>query len=266
MGVVFKCLFQPISGNILYDVQWYIDGMLLNNAKFTRISYSNINDTALLTKHWVNNFTMSFRVSCAVKAYNTTSGVKGEFIESYSFFAGIKPSQLRYLVTEGETVQISLEVTVPFSCPSVLNDAMKASHCRFQFYIWTPGEGQCVNGLTSNGVAFSDNPCGISFGYTDKTASISVTGYIDGMVNFRERKSTLRIASTRNPMDASGIWNGVRIPDITVTVKDKDWYMCCILHVCGDVPRVTVASPLEVAEASSPSALAQKYLQPGPRL
>ncbi|XP_062592507.1 uncharacterized protein LOC134253945 [Saccostrea cucullata] len=223
MEAVFKCLFQPIPGNILYDVQWYIDGTLLNNAKFTGVSYININDTALLPKHWANNFTMSFRVSCAVKAYNTTSGVKGEFIESYSFFAGIKPAQLRYLVSEGETVEIILEATVPFSCPSTLSDAMKASFCRFQFYIWNPGEGQCVNGLSSKGLAFKDNPCGVTFGYRDKTISINVTGYIDGMINSRDRKSTLRIGSTRNPLDASGIWDGVKIPDIMITVKDKDW-------------------------------------------
>ncbi|XP_061196665.1 uncharacterized protein LOC133204938 [Saccostrea echinata] len=220
MEAVFKCQFAPIPGNVVYDVQWYIDGTLLDNAKFTGVSYSNINDTALRTRHWVKNFTMSFQLSCAVKANNVTTGIQGDFTESYPYFAGIKSNQLQYLVYEGETIQISLEATVPFSCPSTLSDAMKASHCRFQFYIWTPGEGQCVNGLISNGVAFKDNPCGISFGYKDKTASISVTGYIDGMVNFRERKSTLRIGSTRNPMDSSGIWNGVKIPDITVAQSD----------------------------------------------
>ncbi|XP_061196666.1 von Willebrand factor D and EGF domain-containing protein-like [Saccostrea echinata] len=222
MEAVFKCQFQPIPGNVVYDVQWYIDGTLLDNAKYTGVSYSNINDTALRTKHWVNNFTLSFQLSCAVRVRNVTTGIQGDFTESYPYFAGIKSSQLQYFVFEGETIQISLEATVPFSCPSTLSDAMKDSHCNFQFYIWTPGEGQCVNGLTSNGVAFKDNPCGVTFGYKDKTASISVTGYIDGMVNFRERKSTLRIASTRNPMDSTGIWNGAKIPDITVTVKDKD--------------------------------------------
>ncbi|XP_062592496.1 von Willebrand factor D and EGF domain-containing protein-like [Saccostrea cucullata] len=222
MEAVFKCQFNPIPGEIVYDVQWYIDGKLLDNAKFTAISYSNINDTALRTRHWMNNFTMSFQLSCAVKARNMSAGVEGDFTESYPYFAGIKSSQLQYTVFEGETIQIILEATVPFSCPSSLSDAMKASFCKFQFYILTPGEGQCVNGLSNNGVAFKDNPCGVTFGYKDKTTSISVTGYIDGMVNFRERKSTLKISSTRNPVDSTGIWNGIKIPDITVIVKDKD--------------------------------------------
>ncbi|XP_062592479.1 von Willebrand factor D and EGF domain-containing protein-like isoform X2 [Saccostrea cucullata] len=222
MEAVFRCKFNPMPVNVFYDVQWYIDGILLNNAKFTAISYSNINDTALRTKHWVNNFTMSFQVSCAVKVYKSTSEILADFIESYQYFAGIKPRQLQYTLFEGETIQIILEATVPFSCSSSLSDSMKASFCKFQFYIWTPGEGQCVNGLTNNGVALKDNPCGVTFGYKDRLTSISVTGYIDGMVNFRERKSTLKIGSTRNPMDSTGIWNGVKIPDITFIVKDKD--------------------------------------------
>jgi hypothetical protein len=122
-------------------------------------------------------------------------------------------------VLEGETIQIGFQATVPFSCPQVLSDAMKASHCNFPFYIWTPGEGQCINGQNSNGVAFKDNPCGILFRYNDRRASINVTGYIDGMVNFGERKSTLRIGSSRNLMDASGIWDYVNIPDITVSLS-----------------------------------------------
>ncbi|XP_056009128.1 von Willebrand factor D and EGF domain-containing protein-like isoform X2 [Ostrea edulis] len=222
MEAVFKCLFQPVPGNIEYDVDWYIDGTLVNNARFSRVSYSNINDTTFRPRHWTNNFTMSFQVSCAVKSRDTISGNQGNFHKSHPYFAGIKSDHLQYSVIEGETIQIGLQATVPFSCPSVLSDAMKASHCNFQFYIWTPGEGQCVNGQTSNGVAFKDNPCGILFGYKDRRTSINVTGYIDGLVNFGERKSILKVASTRNPMDSSGIWDDVKIPDIIVIVKDKD--------------------------------------------
>ncbi|XP_048752177.2 von Willebrand factor D and EGF domain-containing protein-like [Ostrea edulis] len=223
MEAVFKCLFQPVPGNIEYDVDWYIDGTLVNNARFSRVSYSNINDTVLRPRHWTNNFTMSFQVSCAVQANDMSSGTEGDFHESYTYFAGVKSDRIQYSVIEGETIQIGLQATVPFSCPPVLSDAMKASHCNFQFYIWTPGEeGKCVNGQISNGVAFKDNPCGIVFGYKDRRTSLSVTGYIDGLVNFRERRSILKVASTRNPMDSSGIWNGVNIPDITVIVKDKD--------------------------------------------
>jgi hypothetical protein len=66
MEAVFKCLFQPVPGNIEYDVDWYIDGTLVNNAKFYGVSYNNINEIALRPRHWVSNFTMSFQV-CMIK-------------------------------------------------------------------------------------------------------------------------------------------------------------------------------------------------------
>lgn len=72
MEAVFKCLFQPVPGNIEYDVDWYIDGTLVNNASFSRVSYSNINDTTFRPRHWTNNFTMSFQVS---KYRNKTSQI-----------------------------------------------------------------------------------------------------------------------------------------------------------------------------------------------
>lgn len=73
--------------------------------------------------------------------------------------------------------------------------------------------------MAGNGIALTDQPCGVTFKFNDwgnRSVYINVTGYVDGMINYNDRTTFLHIQSTRNSMDQKGIWDNLKIDDIQV--------------------------------------------------
>ncbi|XP_061196778.1 von Willebrand factor D and EGF domain-containing protein-like [Saccostrea echinata] len=222
---VFLCLFPPLADDVVYDVSWFINDEELSWAVSTFVSYPDINSTALRPSNWTGNYSLNFEVACAVKAYNPSTSVSGPIYRSPKFFAGIKPEQKQYYVSEGITSQIKLSSTMPFSCPLSLSEEMREAFCTYYFFVWTPSEDSCRNGMASNGIALTNQPCGVTFNFRDwgnRSVHINVTGYVDGMINYNDRTTYLHIASTRNPMDPLGIWDNLNVEGIAVKVGDRD--------------------------------------------
>ncbi|XP_062610006.1 von Willebrand factor D and EGF domain-containing protein-like [Saccostrea cucullata] len=102
---------------------------------------------------------------------------------------------------------------------------MREAFCTYYFFVWTPSEESCRNGMASNGIALTNQPCGVKFNFRDwgnRSVYINVTGYVDRMINYNDRTTYLHIASTRNPMDPLGIWDNFSIGGIKVKVGDRD--------------------------------------------
>ncbi|XP_048730986.2 von Willebrand factor D and EGF domain-containing protein-like [Ostrea edulis] len=222
---VFLCIFPPISDDVVYDVSWFINDEELTWAASHTVQYADVNLTALRPSNWTGNYSLNFEVACAVKAYKKSSSISGPTYMSPKFFAGIKPEHRSYYVAEGVTSQIALTSTIPFSCPLFLSEEMREAFCTYYFYIWTPAEDSCRNGMSGNGLAMTNQPCGVTFKFNDwgnKSVYINVTGYMDGMINYNDRTTLLHIESTKNPMDALGIWNNLKFDGIEVSVGDQD--------------------------------------------
>ncbi|XP_061196779.1 von Willebrand factor D and EGF domain-containing protein-like [Saccostrea echinata] len=193
---VFLCTFPPLVGDIIYDVSWFINDNELTWAASNALSFSELNSTALRPSNWTGNYSLNF-----------------------------EPEQNKYYVMEGVRSQIKLTSTIPFSCPLSLSKEMREAFCTYYFFVWTPLEDSCRNGMASNGIAMANQPCGVTFNFRDwgnRSVHINVTGYVDGMINYNYRTTYLHIASTRNPMDPLGIWDNLNIGGIEVKVVDRD--------------------------------------------
>ncbi|XP_062610009.1 uncharacterized protein LOC134271804 [Saccostrea cucullata] len=239
---VFLCIFPPIDSDVIYDIFWFINDEELTGAISTGVLYTDINMTALRPSNWTRNYSLNFEVTCAVKAFKTSTSTFGPMYRSIKFFAGIKSDQNPYYVIEGVTSQIKLTSTIPFSCPLSLSEEMREAFCTYYFFVWTPAEDSCRNGMASNGIALTNQPCGVTFNFRDwgnRSVYINVTGYVDGMINYNDRTTYLHIASTKNPMDPLGIWDNLKVEKIQVKITDKDRFVSGRQCISSNDPHMT---------------------------
>ncbi|CAG2244723.1 unnamed protein product [Mytilus edulis] len=216
--------FDDISnGSHVYDVFWKINGK--NVTSKLNVPFENIDSTLLRDTDWVGLYTMNMEVKCSIRMRYSTNATPGKFIESQNFLAGLFPEKYDYTVIEGEKIEILFTATVPVSCIAS-HEGIKV-HCDQKFYIFQPELDQqsfsCLNNIVSRDVVFRSQFCGINIGTNDwqVTQTLDVYGFSDGIYNFKDRSTSIRI-STGTISTFNDIWKNINIPDIKVTVLDKD--------------------------------------------
>ncbi|XP_061196777.1 uncharacterized protein LOC133205052 [Saccostrea echinata] len=242
---VFQCVFNSLTDEFLYDVQWFIDNNEILEAESRDVHFSNVNTTSLKPHHWSGNYSLNFNVSCSVKAKNITSGNTTLYSRSSNFLAGIIPESLEYLVKEGDSVEASLTSSLPLSCPTSLSDAMKKVNCRMTLNVWTTTEESwetCRNGLAMGDLLLNNNACSVSLDFNENgntTVVFNITGYVDGMINYKNKTSYVRFSISPYPHDSYGIWENISIPEIKVFVFDSDSLVARMLCTSYNDPHLT---------------------------
>ncbi|XP_071172639.1 von Willebrand factor D and EGF domain-containing protein-like [Mytilus edulis] len=221
---VFRCNFTDASeGSYVYDVLWYINGVHV--ISHFNVPFSNINTTDLRDTDWINQFKMNMEVKCAIRIRYTTNSVPGLHLYSQPYQAGVYPDKYEYTVIEGESIDITFTSTVPVGCISS-HEAIR-THCDQNFYIFQPKNDQtsvsCRNNIAKKDVVFQAQFCGINIKslHWNNENKLRVYGFSDSMYNFQDRSTILKI-STSAVSELNDIWKGIQVPDIKVTVIDKD--------------------------------------------
>ncbi|CAC5367711.1 unnamed protein product [Mytilus coruscus] len=222
---VFRCKFDDVSNSsFLYDIHWFINGD--NVTRHLNMAFEDINSTILRDTDWNKLYNMNMMVECAVRARYLLGSTPGPYIYSPQFQAGIFPEKYEYSVVEGSSVDIILKSTVPVGCIASHYDIRK--HCEQNFYIFQPKKDQtslsCIDkSIAKKDIVFEAKFCGVSVKSMDwqEAKKLHVIGYSDGMYNFQDRSTIISI-STSAVSDLNDIWKDVQVPDIKITVIDKD--------------------------------------------
>ncbi|XP_062596363.1 von Willebrand factor D and EGF domain-containing protein-like, partial [Saccostrea cucullata] len=242
---VFQCVFNSLIDDSLYDVQWFINNNEILEAESRDVRFSDVNITSLKTHHWSGNYSLNFNVSCSVTAKNITSWNTTMYSMSSNFLAGIIPESLEYFVKEGETVEVSLTSSLPLSCPTSLSEAMKKTYCRMTLNVWTSAQESwetCRNGLAIRDLLLNDDGCSVSLDFNENgntTSLFNITGYLDGIINHKNRTSSIQFGVSTYPYDSSGIWRNISVPKIKVYVIDSDNLVARMLCTSYNDPHLT---------------------------
>ncbi|XP_052090373.1 von Willebrand factor D and EGF domain-containing protein-like isoform X3 [Mytilus californianus] len=221
---VFRCKFTEVSEvSYVYDVLWYINGVHV--ISHLNLPFENINSTVLRDTDWINKFKMNMEVKCAIRMRYSTDSVPGLHLYSQHYQAGVYPEKYEYTVIEGESIDITFTSTVPVGCISS-HDAVRR-HCEQNLYIFQPKNDQtsasCRNNIAKKDVVFKAQFCGISIKslHWQNENKLRVYGFSDSMYNYQDRSTVLKI-STSAVSDLNDMWKDIQVPDIKVTVIDKD--------------------------------------------
>ncbi|XP_076093421.1 uncharacterized protein LOC143064464 [Mytilus galloprovincialis] len=224
---VFRCSFGDISeGNYVYDVDWYINGDIVKH--HLNVPFSNINSTVLRDTDWTSQFKMNMELKCTIRMRYSIDSAPGSLLYSQPYKAGIFPAKYEYTVNEGESIDITFTSTAPVGCiPS--HDAVK-TNCEQNFYIFQQMADQTSVSRNSNivkaDIVFEAQFCGLSIkslNWENETI-LRVHGLSDSIYNFHDRSTILKI-STLAVSESNYIWRDVQVPDIMVTVIDKDYVL-----------------------------------------
>lgn len=165
----------------------------------------------------VANFAVKYIFYVSITVHFVQSGFCFIIVFVKCFF--FQPEKYDYTVIEGEQIEIHFTATVPVSCIAS-HEGLKV-HCDQKFYIFQPEFDQqsfsCLNNIVSRDVVFQSQFCGISIGTNDwqETKTLDVYGFSDGLYNFKDRSTSIRI-STGTISTFNDIWKNINIPDVKV--------------------------------------------------
>ncbi|XP_062619852.1 uncharacterized protein LOC134281397, partial [Saccostrea cucullata] len=242
---VFQCVFNSFTDDFLYDVQWFINNNEILDAESRDVRFSDVNITSLKPHHWSGNYSLNFNVSCSVTAKNITSGNATIYSMSSNYLAGIIPESLVYFVKEGETVEVSLTSSLPLSCPTSVSDTMKKVNCRVTLNVWSTAEESwetCRNGLAMKDLLVNNDGCSVFLDFNEDgntTVVFNITGYLDGIINYENRTSSVQFGVYTYPYDSYGIWRNISVPIIKVSVVDSDSLVARMLCTSYNDPHLT---------------------------
>ncbi|XP_052073689.1 von Willebrand factor D and EGF domain-containing protein-like isoform X2 [Mytilus californianus] len=238
---VFRCKFEDISnGTYVYDVNWYINGH--NLTMYKNMEFDNINSTYLMSSDWREKYQMNMEVTCSVRVRNTVGAVPSPFYKSKVFHAGFYPEKYAYTVIEGEHIDIPFTSTVQVAC--IASHPNIQENCNQNFYIFQPkyqhNTAACMNNIARRDLVFEAQFCGIKLGNLDwnQTKYLKVYGFSDGLYNSEDRSTYIRV-STKSVSVFNEFWKDIKIPDIKVTVVDKDSTLTSRLCQSYNDPHIT---------------------------
>ncbi|CAG2249638.1 unnamed protein product [Mytilus edulis] len=236
---VFRCKLDGVANEtFIYDIYWYINGFKIK--LYTNIAMKDMNSTLLKHTDWIDSYKMNMEVQCAIRVRYLAFSVPGPKQYSANFKAGI--FKYDYTVIEGESITISFKSTVPVGCIASHKNLMV--HCDQSFYVFQPKKntnvGSCTNNIAIKDIIFKAQFCGIKFGATDwqDEKTLEVYGFSDGLYNSGDRSTYIRL-STSAVSAFNEMWQNVQIPDIKVTVLDKDVSMTSRLCQSVNDPHIT---------------------------
>ncbi|XP_060080899.1 von Willebrand factor D and EGF domain-containing protein-like [Ylistrum balloti] len=217
----------------VYDIQWYINDNLIVTHKNT--PYANLTETKLRHSQWIQTFTLGFLVKCAVRARNDLDSSPGAYYHSSAFYAGITTDASEYMVSEGESINITLSLTIPIDCryPESSTSSQIAdyeeNHCNVVIRVRTPnyyenGQLACATGgATDEPVSFENANCGVVFSFSNwnEPRYLTVSGSSDNTVTeIDSRTSFIRFRGDDGIFNPA--WSFATIPDVKVVVEDRD--------------------------------------------
>ena len=119
---------------------------------------------------------------------------------------------------------VLLTNSLPLTCSTSLSDSTKETKCRMTLDVWiTPEKSRerCRNGLAMRDLLLDSSICSLTFGFSENgnsTIEFNLTGYVDGLINYKNRISTVHFNVTTYQYDNHGVWSNISIPEIQVHV------------------------------------------------
>ncbi|XP_056011980.1 von Willebrand factor D and EGF domain-containing protein-like isoform X2 [Ostrea edulis] len=123
-----------------------------------------------------------------------------------------------------------------------MTDSMKELNCRIPIDVWSSNENSwetCRNGLAKRDLVLTGQECAVSLGFNDTSIAFNITGFLDGIINYENRTSTLRFSVSTYAYDSYAIWKNISIPEIKVSVVDSDVSVAGMLCTSYNDPHMT---------------------------
>ncbi|XP_063436540.1 von Willebrand factor D and EGF domain-containing protein-like [Mytilus trossulus] len=235
----FLCRVNDATNDYAYDINFYINNVLITGAIYTNVSNTNIGTAVLLQKHWEETFKPNMMVNCSVQARYKNRGVAGPKYFSQIYFAGIKvvDGVNGIHVEENEPISVEIKSTLPIGCfyQEGINVQRSKSGCFVGLYNGVPkyqstddNEVVCSDeSFVQSNLEFDEQECRLTIPHVGWSNSyfINVTGVSDGIVNKVDRIVFLRLYTTidhANKEDILKIWNSIHLPDLKIYISDKD--------------------------------------------
>ncbi|XP_052084362.1 uncharacterized protein LOC127721632 [Mytilus californianus] len=235
----FLCRVNDATDDYTYDINFYINNVLITDAKYTNLSKTNIRTAVLLQKHWEGTFKPNMMVNCSVQARYKDRGVTGPKYFSEIYFAGIKvvDGENGIHVEENKPKSVEIKSTLPIGCSyqEGINVQKSKSGCYVGLYNGVPKYQSTANNevvcsdetFVQTKLEFAQQNCRLKIPHVGWSSSyfINVTGVSDGIVNKVDRIVFLRLYTTidrANKKDGLQIWNSIHLPDIKIYISDKD--------------------------------------------
>ncbi|XP_067686484.1 von Willebrand factor D and EGF domain-containing protein-like [Haliotis asinina] len=115
----FLCVFSKHEDDVFYTTNWVVNGELVLSEDPMKWDDENVTETHALTQAKltsVNIHRFGFELRCSVRASFRKDTAASVPVLSDSKFIGIKISNRSIKLSEGESANISLQLTVPFGC------------------------------------------------------------------------------------------------------------------------------------------------------
>ncbi|XP_046568684.1 von Willebrand factor D and EGF domain-containing protein-like isoform X2 [Haliotis rubra] len=115
----FRCEFSKHTDDVFYTTNWVVNGELVLSEEPLKWSGGGVIETHALTEAKltsVNIAQFGFELRCSVRASVGKDTAASVPVLSDSKFIGIKISNRTLELSEGESADISLQLTVPFGC------------------------------------------------------------------------------------------------------------------------------------------------------
>ncbi|XP_021375500.1 von Willebrand factor D and EGF domain-containing protein-like [Mizuhopecten yessoensis] len=237
--IKFECSVTFSDGsvdpeNFLFDVTWYINDTEVLGSSSTKLTHAEIATTGhLREENWRGSQTLGFQVKCGIALRSDVNDPPGSVTFSELFYAGIKTDMLEYVVTEDDSFDIQVRLTVPLGCyypanaaVGVKNDIIE-NQCKLTLRIQTSVDSTDVScsagGLTNEPISFGDNGCGLEFNHTnwENAQVVRVYGASDNQVNVENRTVTVLLRAD-TVVTHHNAWDSASSQNISVTVVDAD--------------------------------------------
>ncbi|XP_067686426.1 von Willebrand factor D and EGF domain-containing protein-like isoform X2 [Haliotis asinina] len=118
----FRCVFSKHADDVFYTTNWVVNGELVLSEEPLKWDDGDVIEKHALTEAKltsVNIHRFGFELRCSVRASVRKDTAASVPVLSDSKFIGIKISNRSLELSEGESADISLQLTVPFGCGTV---------------------------------------------------------------------------------------------------------------------------------------------------
>ncbi|CAG2252440.1 unnamed protein product [Mytilus edulis] len=194
----FLCRVNDATDDYAYDINFYINNVLITGAIYTNVSNTSIETAVLLQKHWEETFKPNMMV---------VDGVNGIHVD------------------ENQPISVEIKSTLPIGCvyQKGINLHRSKSECFVGLYNGVPKYQKTVNDdfdcsyetFVQSKLEFAEQDCRLTIPHIGWSSSyfINVTGVSDGIVNKVDRIVFLRLYTTTDHASKKIIY--IRDKDIT---------------------------------------------------
>ncbi|XP_046351564.2 uncharacterized protein LOC124132030 [Haliotis rufescens] len=213
----FHCQFIKHPYDVFYTTNWFVDGDLVAATNPEQWDDGNVTQMHALTEDDLraNNITtVGFEIRCSVrvsKCLNTTAGAP---VQSEAKFIGIKLSSTSLILKEGESADISLQLTAPFGCQKFLMDI---NQCELHVETYSIKKDPTTTNPCDNAV-LTRSTCGVTIPFSrwNETHTIKVFGSIS--VRYGLSTQNFKLALGTGDVIPHELWSNYNTGQITVQI------------------------------------------------